>query len=552
MRLATVLIYISWVPILQLIALLVRPYRSGIPYYLPLAVSIVPALPAAWMLLKKLPAFTLLHKSKKTTAMSLAAYALTPLLYLFFFLLLFGVPLAVLISKLNNTEPMFFLKPAPTLALALCCIPAALSATAIASAWKEALKGEKIHIPISLFISAALSIVWLLNLGVRYYHHMQLRITGYGTATYGIWVIDTWYLETPRRIFQAVFLLLMFLFFSHLFLRIKKRAKKGNAGITVPPADWSLLLAGTGGLIIVMTRLLPFVLVKVISLLPFAGNIFLTLVLLAFSAVMGPLLLTALALTAAGGIAALFSFLKGKASVQTKKAIVFLLISFSAYAFLFQGIWPLRDPTFAFLTDTAKNNRDISWFDSDHIGLSYACMCEVFSYGSDLGDFLMEKLEDKNEYVLHFATLTAGYIQEERALPSLIKFLHHPTDSIRANAAYSLALLESPTALQPLINALRDSYREVVDSAVWGLQNINDIRAVEPLINRLKHSKRRLSMSITHALERLTLEDYKGTDENMYQWWSNWWKENKDACIKKKEAYRLKRLEYRQSIKEKK
>ncbi|MCP4219658.1 MAG: HEAT repeat domain-containing protein [bacterium] len=371
-----------------------------------------------------------------------------------------------------------------------------------------------------------------------------------GAGTFHDWAGYSCLLDTPRRTLQISLALTAFLFFAYIFYRIRKQAIKGDTDNQNKRTISSYFIAGkmpflvSGALIFFTAWLLPFLLLKIVSGLPI-GDLFIILLGLAFISVMGPFLLVGLALTCVGGLTAVYGFIRGPHTMSRAKAFTIALIALIFHAALFQGIWPIKDPAPAALMEYALKYKEVYSYYSRGSRVPYACMCEIFSYGPANTDLILEQLEKKKQreeediYILKFAVIMLGFSGKKRAVQPLIKLIGHRNFPICAEAAAALGRLDARTAVEPLLQMLKDDSHYTVANAAMALGRLNEIRAVEPLIDRLKNARGRLANRINSALERLTPADYKGTDENMYQWWHNWWKKNKEACIKKKEEYRL-------------
>jgi HEAT repeat protein len=78
-------------------------------------------------------------------------------------------------------------------------------------------------------------------------------------------------------------------------------------------------------------------------------------------------------------------------------------------------------------------------------------------------------------------------IQDERAIPHLIRLLTDACPLVRVSAAYALGRNPSPDAVEPLIAQLnRDWNGYVRKGVVWALGNCRDRRALAPLLDALK------------------------------------------------------------------
>ncbi|MBD1925336.1 HEAT repeat domain-containing protein [Trichocoleus sp. FACHB-90] len=78
-------------------------------------------------------------------------------------------------------------------------------------------------------------------------------------------------------------------------------------------------------------------------------------------------------------------------------------------------------------------------------------------------------------------------LQDERAIPHLIRLLSDPCPLVRVSAAYGLGRNPSPTAVEPLISRLSLDWNGYVrKGVVWALGNCRDRRSLAPLTDALK------------------------------------------------------------------
>jgi HEAT repeat protein len=85
------------------------------------------------------------------------------------------------------------------------------------------------------------------------------------------------------------------------------------------------------------------------------------------------------------------------------------------------------------------------------------------------------------------ATRAFCELQDERAIPHLIRLLQDPCPLVRVSAAYGLGRNPSVDAVEPLIDQLnRDWNGYVRKGVVWALGNCRDRRSLLPLIDALK------------------------------------------------------------------
>jgi HEAT repeat protein len=78
-------------------------------------------------------------------------------------------------------------------------------------------------------------------------------------------------------------------------------------------------------------------------------------------------------------------------------------------------------------------------------------------------------------------------IQDERAIPHLIRLLTDPCPLVRVAASYALGRNPSPDAVEPLIAQLDQDWNGYARKGiVWALGNCQDRRALKPLLRALK------------------------------------------------------------------
>ena len=138
MRLSTILLLMSWIPLIQLLLLCFNSDRVWeINVYTFLPVSILLSITGMWLLIKKLRKKVVLYKS-----------IINFILLLLFSIILFGIPVFTCIIKLFKINSYIFYNPHREAGLILCIISAAISCAALLLAWREAQKEEKPYLPV--------------------------------------------------------------------------------------------------------------------------------------------------------------------------------------------------------------------------------------------------------------------------------------------------------------------------------------------------------------------------------------------------------------------
>lgn len=101
-------------------------------------------------------------------------------------------------------------------------------------------------------------------------------------------------------------------------------------------------------------------------------------------------------------------------------------------------------------------------------------------------------------------------IQDERAIPELIKLLRDVCPLVRVSAAYALGRNPSSTAVEPLIDQLnRDFNGYVRKGAIWALGNCRDQRALPSLIDALKNEISAVRLWAASALAQMAQLEYE-------------------------------------------
>ena len=100
---------------------------------------------------------------------------------------------------------------------------------------------------------------------------------------------------------------------------------------------------------------------------------------------------------------------------------------------------------------------------------------------------LIVLLWHRRQTVRREAAVALGYLDDRRAVPSLIGALSDEKPSVRRAAAQSLGRLKGPDAAEPLITALEDRSKQVRLAAIKALGALADPRSTRPLIAVLRN-----------------------------------------------------------------
>ena len=102
-------------------------------------------------------------------------------------------------------------------------------------------------------------------------------------------------------------------------------------------------------------------------------------------------------------------------------------------------------------------------------------------------DTLLPLLDDANVQQRMTAARAFCELEDNRAIPALIRLLSDTCPLVRVSAAYALGRNISEDAVEPLISVVNQDWNGYVrKGAVWALGNCRDRRALEPLLHALK------------------------------------------------------------------
>lgn len=114
---------------------------------------------------------------------------------------------------------------------------------------------------------------------------------------------------------------------------------------------------------------------------------------------------------------------------------------------------------------------------------------------------------DTNQRML--ATRAFCELQDERAVPHLIRLLADPCPLVRVSAAYALGRNPSPDAVEPLIHQYEDWNGYVRKGVVWALGNCRDRRSLQTLLDALKTDISAVRLWAASALAQMAAVGYE-------------------------------------------
>jgi HEAT repeat protein len=101
-------------------------------------------------------------------------------------------------------------------------------------------------------------------------------------------------------------------------------------------------------------------------------------------------------------------------------------------------------------------------------------------------------------------------LEDQRAIPHLIRLLSDPCPLIRVSAAYGLGRNPSATAVEPLIHQLQQDWNGYVRKGiVWALGNCRDRQSLAPLVDALKTDVSAVRLWAASALAQMSCVDYE-------------------------------------------
>lgn len=548
MRLSTGLLMVTWVPLiqLQLFRFESYPLEQGIDIIFIIFYFLLYAA-AVWVVKKKYPIGIGVRNS-----------ILRLLIVMSILTALFGVPVLWGIIRVFGFERPEDLSIPPTVGIMFLAVSVALCCAALVSVWREMRETDKPYGPVVKFVLASTFLLWQFNLGIRFYYDLPMSLIRNFS-----W--DTDYSEffghlvMVKSILFIGYFILNILFFGRIFF-------KGTFKERQP-----LFFAGSGLAMVLGTYLLVLFQVTVARL--FQTYIHAITIALTFVTVIGGVLVIALVMASFGGILAFFKngfTHKPVPAPVRRKALVLSLFTIGLYLALFGGIWPVQDPSMAVLMREIKKSED--YFKCavviyDEIGVD---SCREFLYfGRTAVKPLINYLNHEDEFVQSMSIALLSHLGDKRAVEPLIEKLKDK--KFLRNAASALVHIKDKRAVSPLIAALKEKKFDPMDieclgelgdprmidalleelknkdsdymvGALEALSYVKEVKVVDALIKTLQEEgpERRRSY-IDDALGRMTGASCKVKEDEMPEWWRDWWEKNRDEIKEKFEGRREKK-----------
>ncbi|WAL60618.1 HEAT repeat domain-containing protein [Thermocoleostomius sinensis] len=125
-------------------------------------------------------------------------------------------------------------------------------------------------------------------------------------------------------------------------------------------------------------------------------------------------------------------------------------------------------------------------------------------------DAMLALLESPGNQQRMLAARAFCELEDQRAIPHLIRLLNDPCPLIRVSAAYGLGRNPSSTAVEPLIKQLQHDWNGYVRKGiVWALGNCRDRRSLEPLVDALKTDVSAVRLWAASALAQMAHVSYE-------------------------------------------
>lgn len=140
-----------------------------------------------------------------------------------------------------------------------------------------------------------------------------------------------------------------------------------------------------------------------------------------------------------------------------------------------------------------------------HRGLQRAALAALAAIGDPRAVAPLIELCDSYSFSLAGANPAEalGDIGDKRAVPTLIRLLHHPHGEARVDAAEALGEIADTAAVGPLIALLDERNEKLVIAAVSALGSIGSRRAIGPLEQLLDHGSEKVVRKARLALRRI-------------------------------------------------
>ncbi len=508
MRLSVFLLCLAWIPLLQLVLQDVTFYIDGKKYFFH-GLSWFLALPGLILTIK------IIFRGKATAINRIVKWCLGLTVF-------FGIPVFFTLNRLYGSPIDFNRRLDLFQAAGFAAIYAVILGASMWYARKEALQREKPFAAAITFVLAAISLAWMFNLALHFFHELGLgfspgavRMEGSLLNIYKDFV--SW--RTPVFIF---YILLLLLFFGELLYRGKLKENRYTFLSLMGVVSLFITLLITGGLLLGGKWFTD------------SEGVLFPSLMVTFLSIIGPIMFPALVLMVLGG---LFSLVK-KTSDRLKigagvrrKGIITAIAGLVIYVVLFQHAWPFRDPAartlWAFI-HVIEEDMHAHYSPSP---LFMHCFFKLHILQDDAVLYSLEKLESSAPRERSYAHLFLQFNPDKRAVEPLLEIfsdkesgdevvgvlaaipderavaaLGHAVKN-RALEAYSLDQLKfingqyknSPQIIEPLIAGLDDEDSQWRESTADVLRFFKTPEVKQALKKRLKIET---DTSVAHRIKR--------------------------------------------------
>lgn len=427
-------------------------------------------------------------------------------------------------------------------------IPVIFALASLFLAWKEARKENTLHGPLVKVILASVFFLWHLST-VFHSHPETLYTMVFQGCAYSVpYFISFWIKFNVMIKAASVYTIVAVIAFVWSQVARMKRDRQLTASA-------GFLLSGTGlamvSGIFVLTQLLT---------ATHSKHVCLSILSVSFIRVTGPLLVIGILLAIAGMV--LWRPVVQKAGIGLSLLAMFL------YFALFKGFWPLEDPSYHILMGVFRKTaaKEDGGAQSKEIHKKIAYYIALIELGRDAVPLAIQTMEDKNEKqgVRHIAMDLIFSNRDKRGVKPLLAILEGDDEFFRGQAASVLLEIVPEQGVEPVINALEKN--RLPWHVLYSIERCGDRRFIQPLLDALEDPARSKSYklevvttltsfetpevvnALIHTLEiekdhemikeivftLISITDQRITDrkpEEMYNWWKEWWIENKRDFI---------------------
>lgn len=505
LKATTKLMLMAWVPLLQLISILLiglilidlRLFPDNWVFMITMALMIATSFVAAWKSIDIIKKTTIFQQPKHRTTAVVLYFLNTMILPLLF---IFSYELGLVVPQNMYSEVI----PKELLLIGfLVIIPAVASLIVYYLIKREAMMVEPRYRPVVKFTLYSISMLWFMNMVFHGIYRIPLdimpvlnvndaeRFHAPNFAYSELYEPSiTNYLSIKPYLFSAFVIISLLFFGSLLFNGIFKDRQNqafSKIGLTMVTVFFGV----------------HFLITKAwlsSSDFPGRGDLTSAIIPVSFTTIAGPVLLVAMVLVLIGGILSCMgkSFKKIRFSNRRRSTgIALSLVALLLYIVLFKGVWPFRDPAIHLVYGVFKNHQHDAPF-PDMRTIVGAYQLEFFLYSRKGNKSMLRDIDSFNNSFKQFAAFYFRYFGDQEAAPTLIQWLKNENEWVRRFSAEALGHIKNRRAVEPLIDALVE--RKDIYSYAFALEKLADPRAIEPLLKRLDDENEYNRRAVVEAL----------------------------------------------------